>query len=324
MNAPVKIVAKSKLSEWRGLDRINLIVHGMKCIWREQEKDDVGIDGEIELCRPRFDGDGAVATGKILKVQSKSGSSFVIRDREDSFASPVAEKDLHYWRGVNVPVIYVVFHPDDDTLYWKDIQAYLRDNPDALKAPHRVEFSKADDRFDEDAYPALLALCEAAPERVSTEVSEPLFTNLLRIERRPSKVWIAPVLPQKQFGFHDRLTGVIPPYVYKGGLLHTLSNPSDRDTAFAAVVDAGGMEEIDLEEWIAQGPEYENDLARLMNGLVHRHLRGIGLSYEKRPRRYFYNRGLAVDAPIPKALDQLSDQPHPNKGPSPSTTSTGS
>lgn len=37
-----------------------------------------------------------------------------------------------------------------------------------------------------------------------------------------------------------------------------------------------------------------------MNGLIHRHLRGIGLSYAKRPRRYFYNRGLAVDAPIQK------------------------
>ncbi|TXM95304.1 DUF4365 domain-containing protein [Methylobacterium sp. WL116] len=217
MNAPVKIVAKSKLSEWRGLDRINLVVHGMKCIWREQEKDDVGIDGEIELCRPRVDGDGAVATGRIVKVQSKSGTSFVIRDTETSFASPMFEKDILYWRGVNVPVIYVVFHPDDDALYWKDVQAYLRDNPNALRAPHRIEFSKADDRFDEAAYPALLAPCEAAPERVSTEVGETLFTNLLRIECRPEKVWIAPVVPQKQFGFHDRLTGIIPPYVYKGG-----------------------------------------------------------------------------------------------------------
>jgi hypothetical protein len=103
MNAPVKIVAKSKLSEWRGLDRINLVVHGMSCIWREQEKDDVGIDGEIEPCRPRVDGDGGVATGRIVKVQSKSGASFVIRDTETSFASPVVEKDILYWRGVNVP-----------------------------------------------------------------------------------------------------------------------------------------------------------------------------------------------------------------------------
>ena len=55
------------------------------------------MDGEVELCRPRDDGgDGFVGTGKIVKVQSKSGSSYVIRDTDASFASPVAEKDLHY------------------------------------------------------------------------------------------------------------------------------------------------------------------------------------------------------------------------------------
>lgn len=117
MNDPVKIIAKSKIAEWKGLDRIGLLVHGMKCIWREQEKDDVGIDGEIELCRPRSDGDSAIATGKIVKTQSKPVSSFVIRDTAEGFASPVTEKDLYYWREFNLPVIYIVYHPDDDALY---------------------------------------------------------------------------------------------------------------------------------------------------------------------------------------------------------------
>jgi hypothetical protein len=146
MNAPAqKIVPQSKISEWRGLDRIATVVHGMRCIWREQEKDDIGIDGEIELCRPRADGEGFIGTGKIVKVQSKSGSKYVVRDKDDSFASPVAEKDLRYWRELNVPVIYVVYHPDDDRLYWKDVKAYLGNNPNALKPPLRVEFDKAAD-----------------------------------------------------------------------------------------------------------------------------------------------------------------------------------
>jgi Domain of unknown function (DUF4365) len=73
LSAPRKIVPKSKLTEWRGLDSIASVVHGMRCIWREQEKDDIGIDGEIELCRQRDDGEGMFGTGKIVKVQSKSG-----------------------------------------------------------------------------------------------------------------------------------------------------------------------------------------------------------------------------------------------------------
>src|SRR5262249_26429854 len=119
LTTPGKIVSSTKVAEWRGLDRINAVVHGMKCIWREQEKDDIGVDGEIELCRSRDDGEGLVGTGKIVKVQSKSGSSYVIKDEEKRFSSPVKEKDLHYWNGLNVPIIYVVYHPDDNTLYWK-------------------------------------------------------------------------------------------------------------------------------------------------------------------------------------------------------------
>ncbi|MCJ2132153.1 DUF4365 domain-containing protein [Methylobacterium sp. E-045] len=69
MNAPVKIAPKSNLFEWRRLDRINLVGNEMRSIWREQEKDRVGIDGEIERCRPRAGEDGAEATGRILKIQ---------------------------------------------------------------------------------------------------------------------------------------------------------------------------------------------------------------------------------------------------------------
>ncbi|RMH56576.1 MAG: DUF4365 domain-containing protein [Bacteroidetes bacterium] len=64
----------------------------MNCIWREQEKDDIGIHGEIELCRPREAKDGPIGTGKIVKVQSKSGKRYIVKDNEKSFAFPVTEK----------------------------------------------------------------------------------------------------------------------------------------------------------------------------------------------------------------------------------------
>jgi hypothetical protein len=298
MNAPAKIIAKSKISEWQGLDRISLVVHGMGCIWREQEKDDVGIDGEIELCRPRDDGQGSIATGNIVKVQSKSGSKYVVRDNDSGFASPVTEKDLTYWRTSNLPIIYIVYHPDDDCLYWKDIKAYLSDRPDALKPPLRIEFDKTADRFDKSAYPALCALCAQAPERVSTEVGEVLYTNLLEIVQLPQSVWITPVLPQKQPRFHDRLTGNIPPYVYGSGTLVTLTDPTEGDTVLRSVIDAGGIEKYSLDDWLGSRLERADDLRRLLNGLMHRHLRGLGLDYQKKPRRYFYRRGLAEDSPL--------------------------
>jgi hypothetical protein len=297
MGPPDKIVPKSKTSEWRGLDRISTIIHGMNCIWREQEKDDVGVDGEIELCQPRNDGDGLVATGKVVKVQSKSGKSYIVKDEESSFASPVEEKDLRYWQGLNVPIIYVVYHPKDDSLYWKDVKAYIAGNPRVFEPPLRIEFDKSADRFDENAYPALCAICASAPERVATDVEETLYTNLLEVLELPKHVYVTSVLPEKRSHFHQRLTGRIPPYVYKAGTIITLIDPWDLETALTAVIE-GEAKRIGLDEWLTQDPQADSELRALLNSLLHRHLRNIGLSYQKKPRRHFFNEGLAEDAPL--------------------------
>lgn len=297
MSSLEKVVPKSKLSEWKGLDRIAPTVHGMKCIWREQEKDDIGVDGEIELCRPRQSGDGMAGTGKIIKVQSKSGMSYVVKDGPDSFASPVSEKDLRYWQDLNLPVLYVVYHPADDVLYWKDVKAYLAETPDAFEPPLRIEFDKEADRFDESSYDALLDLCEIAPERVALDIVETLYTNVLEVVRLPERVFVAPVLPEKQSRFHKRLTGRIPPYRYNGGTLITLTDPTRGDHALVSVVD-GAAEEIALDDWLTQDPEADYGLRGLLNSLVHRRLRHIGLAFQKRPRRYFFNEGLSVDSPL--------------------------
>lgn len=297
-----KVIPKSKLSEWKGLDRISQMVHEMQCIWREQEKDDIGIDGEIELCSPRDDGDGLIGTGKIIKVQSKSGSRYVIRDNDSAFASPVEKKDLDYWCGLNVPAIYVVYHPDDDCLYWKHIQSYVETNPSALTEPHRIEFDKSSDRLDPDAYSKLCELCELSPERVLTDIGETLYTNVLPVIRMPEEIWVVPVLPEKQPRFHERLSGDrrIPPYRYGAGILTTITDPSIPDTAITDVIDEGAIESFELNDWLGQDTDNENHLRALLNSALHRRLKYIGLEFLRSHRRYFYNKGLAEDSPIKK------------------------
>lgn len=286
--ARFKSIPKSKVTEWSGLDRIEAVVHGMTSIWREQEKDDIGIDGEIELCVARSDGEGLVGTGKIVKVQSKAGSSYVVRDNDGPLVLGRHERACRLHR----------LPSRRRRLYWKDVKAYLAERPDTLTPPHRIEFDKGVDRFDENARPALHEICRTAPERISTEVGETLYTNLLEIERMPERVWLAPVQPQKQPHFHDRLTGDIPPYVFRDGVVATLSDPRDPGGALAHVVDESAADDLALADWLAQDPDADNDLRRLMNSLVHRHLRSVGLSYQKHPRRYFFNRHLAQDSPL--------------------------
>lgn len=63
-----KTVQPSKLTEWKGLDRISAVVHEMGNIWREMTKDDFGLDGEIEVVTAKADGPGCETTGGIVKV----------------------------------------------------------------------------------------------------------------------------------------------------------------------------------------------------------------------------------------------------------------
>ncbi len=180
-----KKVSPTKFTEWKGLDRINDIVHSMNCIFRETSKDDFGIDGEIEVVLPGVDG-GRVTHGGIIKVQSKSGESYVKQDSDTHFSTPIKQTDLETWLSGNVPVIFIVYHPKDDVLYWKDVKAYAKATPKIFQPPFRIEFDKTKDKFDATCYDALCHLAESSPPPVSVEKRELLYSNLLKNHLPPA------------------------------------------------------------------------------------------------------------------------------------------
>lgn len=137
-----KTVLPSKFQELKGLDRISEVVHEMKCIFREISKDDFGIDGEIEVVLPKSDGNGFETTGGIIKVQAKSGTSYIKQNSENSFITPVKRNDLEYWRSATFPVLFIVYHPQDDKLYWKDIKSYVQSTPTVFQAPSTSPLKK--------------------------------------------------------------------------------------------------------------------------------------------------------------------------------------
>src|SRR5437899_4661306 len=114
-----KTVPLSKFMEWKGLDRISPTVHDMKCIFREITKDDYGLDGEIEVVVPKADGKGYETTGGIVKIQAKSGESYVKQDAPEGFVTPIEKSDLEEWYNAPYHVFFIVYHPKDDKLYYK-------------------------------------------------------------------------------------------------------------------------------------------------------------------------------------------------------------
>src|SRR5208283_1032196 len=207
-----KTVKPSKRTEWKGLDRISVIVHEMGNIWREMTKDDYGLDGEIEVVTPKADGKGFETTGGIVKVQAKAGDSYVRFDAKDSFISPVDQDDLRYWHACNFPVLYIVYHPRDDKLYFKEVKEYIRGTPDVFRKPHHIRFDKARDEFHASSQAEVCRHARVSPPRIAFGQKEKLYSNLMPVKRLPATIYRAATRRKSRDSIRDDIEGSVPPF----------------------------------------------------------------------------------------------------------------
>lgn len=95
-----------------GVSATEKIINQMGLIFREQPTDDYGIDAQIETIEDGY------ATGKLIAVQIKSGSSFFDERTGDSVIYRGERKHYDYWLNHSLPVIIVLYNPTNDTCYW--------------------------------------------------------------------------------------------------------------------------------------------------------------------------------------------------------------
>lgn len=214
-----KTVLPVKFIEWQGLDRISAIVHEMHCIFRELSKDDFGLDGEIEVVQQKAGGKGYETTGGIVKVQAKAGSSYVVFDTPASFASPVEKNDLQYWQTCTFPVLYIVYHPQDDKLYFREVKEYIQATPNVFQAPYRITFEKARDEFSASARNAIHGHAHVSPPRITFNVQERL------ISRRSGRGSLPLASASGRHDLHSDTVGAT------GGLVLVIQQPRERPTS---------------------------------------------------------------------------------------------
>jgi hypothetical protein len=82
-----------------------------------------GVDGQNDFGEDLYVTftDGGQTTGDVVKVQVKGGKSW---RRSYGYGVPVAQHS-ETWANGNVPVICVVYDPDDEELYWANATAQL-------------------------------------------------------------------------------------------------------------------------------------------------------------------------------------------------------
>ncbi len=201
-----------------------MVVHEMGNIWREMTKDDFGLDGEIEVVTPKPGGDGFETAGGIIKVQSKAGESYVRYDTETSFTTPVDQNDLKYWKNCNFPVLFIVYHPRDDKLYYKEIKTYIDQTPGVFAKPYQVKFDKATDEFVASSKREVAGYAQVSPPRLAFDQKERLFTNLLRIRKLPETLYFGTTRRKSRENIRAEIEGFVPPYCISDGRFYSLSN----------------------------------------------------------------------------------------------------
>ena len=284
-----KTVPATKSMEWKGLDRISEIVHGMNCIWREMTKDDFGLDGEIEVVTQKPDGSGFETTGGIVKVQAKAGKKYVVQDTETTFASPVEEKDLNYWHKCNFPVLFVVYNPDDDRLYFKEVKEYIKQSLDVFRKPHRIQFDKTRDIFGPSSKDAVCHNAGVSSPRISFSESERLFTNLLPISRLPQVLYRARTRKRSWQAIRDECSGrSVPPGCIVNGYIYALSDPMHEQSILRRWCIAAD-EPIPTKNWL-ESEERRSDFIFLLNQLLGKHMGRCGIRYNPEFGRNYFPR----------------------------------
>lgn len=100
------------------------------------QENDFGNDAFVELV------DEEDVKGITVALQIKSGKSFCTNK---SCSIPASKKHFEYWRSHSLPVIGIVFDPDEDTAYWTNIKFHIGSDKDVINnGPYTVTFNKTE------------------------------------------------------------------------------------------------------------------------------------------------------------------------------------
>jgi hypothetical protein len=99
-----------------GVHKVGLaILQELNWLEREQPISDYGIDMQIEIINDNR------ATGQLIAVQIKSGKSYFSETTDNSIVYRGEKKHLDYWQFHSIPVLIVLYNPENDKIYWEKI-----------------------------------------------------------------------------------------------------------------------------------------------------------------------------------------------------------
>ena len=196
MNNVFPVVPNSAFSEREGIHYVGLIASQIGAILRETSNTDLGIDGYLEV----------VVNGApigLIAVQVKSGKSYMKSQTDSSFIFRADQKHVRYWLSYRLPVIVVIYDPEEKIGYWHFVQDYFSENdnvPEGKSVP--IKISKAN-RFHESlekltriaSTPDSTALAMLALKASRYHATKELLSAIEMVELYGKRKWLGEWLP---------------------------------------------------------------------------------------------------------------------------------
>lgn len=116
-----------------GIDFIRLTCTRSNALFLERPRQDIGIDGHIELLNQSGE-----PTGAIAFIQAKAGSSYI--SHTGNYQIKADRAHFETWSKYTNPVIGIVYNPSAQNAYWVSITEYLQSHPKNIQTgPYVIE-----------------------------------------------------------------------------------------------------------------------------------------------------------------------------------------
>lgn len=280
----MKKINTNQFKEKEGVNAIASTVNKMGCTWRPTPNDDYGIDGEIEINK-----EGA-PTGKIIKVQSKYGKSYIKNLTSTKFDFYADYDDLNYWLNCNVPVILIVGDFKQKIFHWIDIQEYAKKHQQIHNPPHKISFNIKYNHF---SIKSFFNLCKMVlnekefVEATKNKIIEEVISNLLPIISLPEKIYGAPT----DFSFKEIIERLksesIPPFNCTENKVWTFSNLFNEENALRKVIDQNKITVIRSQDWLLDDDK-RRWYINLINRSIRKYCRKLGLKLDPEKEKVYF------------------------------------
>lgn len=263
--------------------------HKPYIIWREEAKNDFGVDGEVELCTINDKGQ-IVASGYILKVQIKSTEGGYIESEDDESITYRASKDdIHYWQDHNLDVILIIFYASgngEERLFAKKITGLDLSQSQKSIA---ISFSKKDHVLELGETLFKDKFAKNFKPRVREAISEQLVTNIFPFTHLPKYIYAYRTNIKSPLDVFENLEQETYPIFYlHSDLIYTFSDIQPyRDFKEFAVADENAVLQEPYMAFLHNRETRRIGIA-LLNLHIKDYLYDLGISYNKDYRRYVF------------------------------------